>query len=101
MENKDLLFMLENGEEFIKGIYEAKEDKIYFLSACEDEKLKNVGEYANSLVHIYEENRIEVELLIEKILEDTQLLDKVKNHHSNKLLFRYKSREFERVIGIR
>ena len=38
---------------------------------------------------------------MEKILEDTQLLDKVKNHHSNKLLFRYKSREFERVIGIR
>ena len=32
--NKDLLFMLESGEEFIKGIYEAKEDKIYFLSAC-------------------------------------------------------------------
>ena len=24
--NKDLLFMLENGEEFIKGIYEAKEE---------------------------------------------------------------------------
>ena len=37
MGNKDLLFMLENGEEFIKGIYKADEDKIYFLSVDENE----------------------------------------------------------------
>lgn len=101
MENKDLLFMLENGEEFIKGIYEAKEDKIYYLSPCEDKKLENIGEYTENLIHLYEENRIEVELLIEKIIEDPDLLEKIKNHHSNKLLFRYKSREFERLMGIR
>ena len=29
--NKDLLFMLENGEEYIKGVYEANTKKVYFL----------------------------------------------------------------------
>ena len=38
MGNKDLLFMLENGEEFIKGIYKADEDKIYW----EKEKQKYI-----------------------------------------------------------
>ena len=40
--NKELLFMLENGEEFIKGIYEAKEDRIYFLSVDEIDTFENV-----------------------------------------------------------
>ena len=87
MGNKDLLFMLENGEEFIKGIYKAGEDKIYFLSVDENELLENIGLYTENLMHIYEENRIEVELLMQEISNDKSLLDKIKNNQSNKLLF--------------
>lgn len=53
MKNKDLLFILENGEEFIKGIYEAKEDKIYFLSVDEETKFSDIEMIHNlSLIHI-------------------------------------------------
>ena len=98
--NKDLLFMLENGEEFIKGIYRADEDKIYFLSIDETELLENIGEYTKDLVHIYEENRIEVELLIEEIINDEDLLYKIKKHHSDKLLFRYNNKNFNKLINL-
>ena len=98
--NKDLLFMLENGEEFIKGIYRADEDKIYFLSIDETELLENISEYAKDLVHIYEENRIEVELLMEEIMNDEDLLYKIKKHHSDKLLFRYNNKNFNKLINL-
>ena len=49
MENKDLLFMLEGGEQFIKGIYKACEDKIYFLSADEETEYENVSECIKDL----------------------------------------------------
>ena len=100
MGNKDLLFMLENGEEFIKGIYKAGEDKIYFLSVDENELLENIGLYTENLMHIYEENRIEVELLMEEISNDKSLLDKIKNHHSNKLLFRYNNKDFNKLLNL-
>ena len=63
--NKDLLFMLNGGEEFIKGIYEAKEEKVYFLSADENTRLKNLKEYTSSLICMFEENKIEIERKIE------------------------------------
>ena len=100
MGNKDLLFMLENGEEFIKGIYKVDEDKIYFLSVDENELLENIGLYTENLMHIYEENRIEVELLMEEISNDKSLLDKIKNHHSNKLLFRYNNKDFNKLLNL-
>lgn len=100
MENKDLLFMLENGEEFIKGIYEAKENKVYFLSVDENNKLENIGSYADNLMHIYEENRIEVELLMQEIKNDNNLLEKIKNHPSNKLLFRYNNKDFNKLLNL-
>ena len=100
MGNKDLLFMLENGEEFIKGIYKADEDNIYFLSVDENELLENIGLYTENLMHIYEENRIEVELLMEEISKDKSLLDKIKNHHSNKLLFRYNNKDFNKLLNL-
>lgn len=100
MGNKDLLFMLENGEEFIKGIYKADEDKIYFLSVDENELLENVGLYTENLMHIYEENRIEVELLMQEISNDKNLLDKIKNNQSNKLLFRYNNLDFNKLLNL-
>ena len=90
----------ENGEEFIKGIYKADEDKIYFLSVDENELLENIGLYTENLMHIYEENRIEVELLMEEISNDKSLLDKIKNHHSNKLLFRYNNKDFNKLLNL-
>lgn len=100
MVNKDLLFMLENGEEFIKGIYKANEDKIYFISPDGEDIIEDIREYNKNLIQIYEENKIEMEILIEKIFEDSQLLDKIKNHSSNKLLFKYSSKALERILGI-
>ena len=51
-------------------------------------------------MHIYEENRIEVELLMEEISNDKSLLDKIKNHHSNKLLFRYNNKDFNKLLNL-
>lgn len=95
--NKDLLFMLNGGEEFIKGIYEAKEEKVYFLSADENKRLKNLKEYTSSLVCIFEENRLEIELLISEIEKDINLISKIKNNKSNKLMFVYNNIEFEEM----
>ena len=85
---------------FIKGVYKADEDKIYFLSVDENELLENIGLYTENLMHIYEENRIEVELLMEEISNDKSLLDKIKNHHSNKLLFRYNNKDFNKLLNL-
>ena len=99
--NKDLLFMLENGEEFIKGIYEASEDRIYFLSVDEMNTFEDVNNLLNDNVfHIYEENQIEYELLIKEIKADEDLLYKIKKHHSNKLLFRYKNNDFNKMLNL-
>ena len=95
--NKDLLFMLNGGEEFIKGIYEAKEEKVYFLSADENKRLKNLKEYTSSLVCIFEENRLEIELLISEIEKDINLISKIKNNKANKLMFVYNNIEFEQM----
>ncbi len=95
--NKDLLFMLNGGEEFIKGIYEASEEKVYFLSVDENKRLKDLKEYTSSLVCIYEENKIEIELLISEIEKDNNLISKIKNNKSNKLMFIYNNNEFEEM----
>lgn len=95
--NKDLLFLLNGGEEFIKGIYEASEDKIYFLSVDENKRLKDLKEYTSSLVCIYEENKIEIELLISEIEKDINLISKIKNNKANKLMFVYNNNEFDEM----
>ena len=95
--NKDLLFMLNGGEEFIKGIYETKEKKVYFLSADENKRLKNLKEYTSSLVCIFEENKLEIELLISEIEKDINLISKIKNNKANKLMFVYNNIEFEEM----
>lgn len=95
--NKDLLFMLNGGEEFIKGIYEAKEEKVYFLSADENTRLDNIKEYTSSLICMFEENKIEIELLISEIEKDINLISKIKNNKSNKLMFVYNNIEFEQM----
>lgn len=95
--NKDLLFMLNGGEEFIKGIYEAKEEKVYFLSADENKRLKNLKEYTSSLICIFEENKLEIELLISEIEKDINLISKIKNNKANKLMFVYNNIEFEEM----
>lgn len=95
--NKDLLFLLNGGEEFIKGIYEASEDKIYFLSVDENKRLKDLKEYTSSLVCIYEENRLEIELLISEIEKDINLISKIKNNKANKLMFVYNNNEFDEM----
>ena len=95
--NKDLLFMLNNGEEFIKGIYEAKEEKVYFLSADENTRLNDLKEYTSTLMCIYEENKIEIELLISEIEKDNNLISKIKNNKANKLMFVYNNIEFEEM----
>jgi len=100
MGNKDLLFMLENGTEYVKGIYEASEDRIYYLSTDEMDTFENVGMLVNNIVHLYEENRIEYELLIEEIMNDEDLLYKIKKHHSDKLLFRYNNKNFNKLINL-
>ena len=41
--NKDLLFMLDNGEEFIKGVYEASEERIYYISVDELNTFEEAG----------------------------------------------------------
>ena len=71
--NKDLLFMLENGEEFIKGIYEASEDRIYHPKKSQQ---------------------------ISMIKSDEALLDKIKNHKSNKLLFKYNNNDFNKMLNL-
>ncbi len=95
--NKDLLFMLNQGEEFIKGIYEAKDEKVYFLSADENTRLKDLKEYTSTLMCIYEENKIEIELLISEIEKDNNLISKIKNNKANKLMFVYNNIEFEQM----
>lgn len=95
--NKDLLFMLNNGEEFIKGIYEAREEKVYFLSADENTRLNDLKEYTSTLMCIYEENKIEIELLISEIEKDNNLISKIKNNKANKLMFVYNNIEFEEM----
>ena len=95
--NKDLLFMLNQGEEFIKGIYEAKEEKVYFLSADENTRLNDLKEYTSTLMCIYEENKIEIELLISEIEKDNNLISKIKNNKANKLMFVYNNIEFEEM----
>lgn len=95
--NKDLLFMLNGGDEFIKGIYEYKEEKVYFLSADENKRLKDLKEYTSSLVCIFEENKIEIELLISEIEKDNNLISKIKNNKANKLMFVYNNIEFEQM----
>lgn len=95
--NKELLFLLNGGEEFIKGIYEAREEKVYFLSADENTRLKNLKEYTSSLVCIFEENRLEIELLISEIEKDINLISKIKNNKANKLMFVYNNIEFEQM----
>ena len=95
--NKDLLFLLNGGEEFIKGIYEASEDKIYFLSVDENKRLKDLKEYTSSLVCIYEENKLEIELLISEIEKDINLISKIKNNKANKLMFVYNNNEFDEM----
>ena len=60
----------------------------------------DIGLYTENLMHIYEENRIEVELLMEEISKDKSLLDKIKNHHSNKLLFRYNNKDFNKLLNL-
>ena len=92
--------MLENGEEFIKGIYEAKEDRIYFLSVDEIDTFENVEMLEENVLHIYEENKIEYELLIKNIKADEDLLYKVKNHKSDRLLFRYNDKDFNKLINL-
>ena len=98
--NKDLLFMLENGEEFIKGIYEASEDRIYFLSVDEMNTFEDINLLNDDVFHIYEENQIEYELLIKEIKSDEALLDKIKNHKSNKLLFKYNNNDFNKMLNL-
>lgn len=98
MENKDLLFMLEGGEQFIKGIYKACEDKIYFLSADEETEYENVSECIKDLLCIFEEDRLEFEILTEEIINDKTLLDRIKSKEANKLLFKYENREFKRLL---
>lgn len=97
MRDKNLLFALENGEEFIKGLYSAKEDKIYFLSLDESEKFDNINCYTSSLLCIYEENKIEIDYLVEEITNDKELLNKIKNHPSNKLMFKYNNKDFNNL----
>ena len=98
--NKDLLFMLDNGEEFIKGVYEASEERIYYISVDELNTFEDIEMLKENVVHIYEENRIEFELLIKNIKADEDLLYKIKNHKSNKLLFRYNEKEFNKLLNL-
>ena len=98
--NKDLLFMLENGEEFIKGIYEASENVIYYLSVDELDTFENVELLLENTIQLYEENKIEYELLIKNIKADEELLYKVKNHKSNKLLFKYNDKDFNKLLNL-
>ena len=67
--------MLENGTEYVKGIYEASEDRIYYLSTDEMDTFENVGMLVNNIVHLYEEN-------------------------SDKLLFRYNNKNFNKLINL-
>lgn len=92
MENKDLLFMLDNGEEFIKGKFVADENKIYYLSADENELFDNIDKVNENILHIYEENKAEFELLMQKIKDDNTLIDRIKKNPSKKLLFRYENK---------
>ena len=98
--NKDLLFMLENGEEYIKGIYEANTKKVYFLSADEESKYEDVRDYTKYTMSLYEENKKEIEILINEILNDKNLINKIENHKSNKLMFRYNNLEFNKIRGL-
>lgn len=98
--NKNLLFMLENGEEFIKGVYEANTKKVYFLSADEECKYEDVREYTKYTMSLFEENKIEIEMLINEILNDKDLISKIENHKSNKLMFRYNNLEFNKMRGL-
>lgn len=92
MENKDLLFMLDEGEEFIKGKFVADENKIYYLSADENELFDNIDKVNENILHIYEENKAEFELLMQKIKDDNTLMDRIKGNPSKKLLFRYENK---------
>ena len=98
--NKDLLFMLDNGEEFIKGVYEASEERIYYISVDELNTFEDIEMLKENVVHLYEENRIEFELLIKNIKADEDLLHKIKNHKSNKLLFRYNDKDFNKLLNL-
>lgn len=100
MENKDLLFMLENGEEFIKGKFIPETDTIQFLSFDEEALHNTVDEVLETVAHIYEENRIEVEILAKEIKADQDLINKIKNNPSMKLLFRYKSNDFNKLLNL-
>ena len=98
--NKDLLFMLENGEKYIKGIYEANTRKICFLSADEGYRYEDVRDYTKYTMSLYEENKKEIEILINEILNDKNLISKIENHKSNKLMFRYNNLEFNKIRGL-
>lgn len=100
MENKDLLFMLENGEEFIKGKFIHETDTIQFWSFDEEILHPTVDEVLENVAHIYEENKIEVEILAKEINQDKDLINKIKNNPSMKLLFRYKSEDFNKLLNL-
>lgn len=97
--NKDLLFVLNQSDEYIKAKFVHDDDEqIYFLSMNEDILFDNLEEFKNSNINFYKENELELSLLIECIETDEVLIEKIKNNKGNKLMFRYDSEKFNRYL---
>lgn len=98
MNDKDLLFVLAQGDEYIKGKYIAREEKIKYFSLDENILFDTLEELEESSVHIYEENKFEITKLIEEIINDKLIYEKIKNNPNEKLMFRYENKDFNRFI---
>lgn len=102
MENKDkdLLFMLKHGEEFIKAKYVEENNQIFYLSFDEESLYTNTDILLENTCHIYEENKIELEILVKEIHADKELMNKIKNNQGMKLMFVYDSQEFNKFLNL-
>lgn len=98
MNDKDLLFVLVNGDEYIKGKYVAEVGKIFYLSQDENSLFTNLNELEENSLHIYEENKFEMTKLIEEIRNDKLIYEKIKNNPNEKLMFRYENEIFNRFL---
>lgn len=98
--DKDLLFMLENGEEFIKGKYVAQNNVLFFLSVDEERLYTDIELVKENIFHVCEENKMELEILIKEIKTDRNLMSKIKNNPGDRLLIRYTSEEFNELLNI-
>lgn len=90
--NKDILFIIENEDVMLKAVFDGEKEILLFKAQNEDEIYYSIDEIENvknGYLYIYEEDVKALDHLIQEVKNDVNLIDRIKNNQSNKLMFMY------------